>query len=82
MDQQPEARRAWTPFERTLMVTPLVVLLLLHFDVWREPDPAARVGWLPLELAWRLAWMVAASAYLWWFTARFWRAKRAEHAGR
>ncbi len=76
-----DAPRA-TRVERGVAVIGLVVLLVLHFDAWREPDPAARVGWLPLELAWRLAWMVAAGAYLWWFTARFWRAKRSEQAGR
>ena len=76
-DQPVERRAATTPLERVAAVAGLAFLCLLHFDFWREPDPAARVGWLPLELAWRLAWMVASGAYLWWFTARFWRAERA-----
>jgi hypothetical protein len=52
-----------------------LALLALHLDFWR-PQRVAFVGWLPEELAFRVAWMLAAWAYLWFFCARVW--KRAE----
>lgn len=61
-------------FERVVAVVLLVALLGLHFDWWRDAQAGAMVGWLPAEFAWRLAWMALAFVYLWWFTARFWRA--------
>ena len=49
-----------------------LVLLALHFDVWRGPRPGIWFGWLPEELAYRLLWMLGATAYLWMFTAWIW----------
>jgi hypothetical protein len=51
----------------------VVVLLVLHVDFWRPQRPLLYFGWLPEELAYRLLWMVAAAAYLFFFTARVWR---------
>ena len=50
-----------------------LALLALHLDFWREARPRLIGGVLPEELAWRLAWMGLACAYLFWFTARVWR---------
>lgn len=68
------------PAERILAVVLLVALCALHFDWWRTKGPGASIGWLPQEFAWRLAWIVLAFLYLWWFTARFWPAPRARGA--
>ena len=48
-------------------------LVLTHLIPWLEPTPRLLAGVLPVELAWRLAWMAAAFAYLLWFTVRIWR---------
>jgi hypothetical protein len=51
----------------------LALLLVLHLDFWRPRRPLLYFGWLPEELAYRVLWMVAASVYLLFFTARVWR---------
>jgi hypothetical protein len=51
----------------------VALLLVLHLDFWRPRRPLLYFGWLPEELAYRLLWMIAASAYLFFFTARIWR---------
>ncbi|QDU66418.1 hypothetical protein [Engelhardtia mirabilis] len=53
--------------------TGALVLVALHLDFWRTAQPRLIAGLVPEELAWRLAWMVLATAYLFWFTARVWR---------
>ncbi len=48
-------------------------LVVLHLDFWRPQRDVVHLGWIPEELAWRLAWMALATVYLWWFCARVWR---------
>ena len=48
------------------------VLLVLHHDFWRERGVELWFGWLPEELAWRLAWMLLTLGYLVWFCAVVW----------
>ena len=50
-----------------------VVLVALHLDFWRPQRPRSWFGWLPEELAWRLAWMGLAFLYLLYFCAHLWR---------
>ena len=59
--------------DRILAAVGLVVLLLLHFDVWRPLPAGTYFGWMPEELLFRLLWMLLAWAYLVWFCARVWR---------
>ena len=47
-----------------------VTLVLLHLDSWRPQRPRLYLGWVPEELAWRLAWMGLAWLYL-LFVLRF-----------
>lgn len=51
-----------------------LALLALHLDFWRGPRAGEVLG-LPEELAYRVGWMLLAAAYLWFFTARVWRAE-------
>jgi hypothetical protein len=53
---------------RLRLLLPLIALLVLHFDFWRESRPRLVLGWLPEELAWRLCWMALALALLWYWT--------------
>jgi len=58
---------------RTLAATSIAALLVLHVDAWN----ASRVepmllGWIPFDLAYHLAWMVAASLVLFHLTAKVW----------
>ncbi len=50
-----------------------LLLLVLHLDSWRAQRDVIYFGWMPEELAYRLAWMVLAWAYLLWFCSRVWR---------
>ena len=52
-------------------------LLALHLDTWRPQRAHLWFGWMPEELAWRLAWMAAAALYLVWFCSAVWRDDRA-----
>ena len=48
------------------------ILLALHLDFWRERGTELYLGWLPEELAWRVAWMLLAMCYLVWFCKSVW----------
>lgn len=50
----------------------LAGLLLGHLDSWRPQRAVVWFGWLPEELAWRIAWMLAAWAFVVWFTRAVW----------
>lgn len=51
-----------------------LVLVVLHHDFWLQGPRGAIAGALPVELVWRVAWMLLAAGWLWFFTARVWRA--------
>jgi hypothetical protein len=53
-------------------------LVALHLDWWRPQRARLWLGWIPEELAWRLLWMALATAYLFFFCARVWRADESE----
>lgn len=62
-----------------------ILLVALHlgfwdaWDAWRPDRPGqVRLGWIPDELAWRLAWMALAFAYLLWFCGAVWRIEESE----
>jgi hypothetical protein len=66
-----EPRTARVPrrrLESGLRWCALALLLFLHHDSWRERTDALRFGFLPDELVWRLCWIVAAVAWLFWLT--------------
>jgi len=50
-----------------------VLLLAGHLDFWRPQRAVLHFGWLPEELAWRLAWMFFAWLWLLFVCARVWR---------
>jgi hypothetical protein len=50
-----------------------LVLVLLHLDFWRPQRARLYFGWLPEELAWRVAWLLLAWALMLFVCARVWR---------
>ena len=55
-----------------------LLLLVLHFDIHlglRERSPEMLLGWLPMELAWRLGWMGLAWIWLVVVIRFVWRAR-------
>ncbi len=62
-----------TSRDRFLAWAGLLFLLVLHVDFWRPQRPVLYFGWLPEELAYRIAWMVLAWIYLMFFTSRVWK---------
>ena len=58
---------------RIVAIVGVVVLLLLHLDVWRPLPAGPWFGWMPEELLFRLLWMLLAWAYLLWFVRFIWR---------
>jgi hypothetical protein len=52
-----------------------VALLALHLDFWREREARIVLGWMPHELAYRLAWMALAWLYLAYVCKFVWRAE-------
>lgn len=50
-----------------------IALLALHLDAWRPQRNVTYLGVVPEELAWRLGWMVLATAYLVFFCRCVWR---------
>lgn len=47
----------------------MLTLVALHLDFWRVQRVELYFGWLPEELAWRLAWTLLAWVFLLWFCA-------------
>jgi len=48
----------------------VLALVFLHLDFWREQRVELDFGWMPEELAYRLAWMALAWLFLLCFCAR------------
>lgn len=57
---------------RRLLAVLVVVLLVLHLDVWNHGRAGLVLGWLPWDLAYHLAWMAAATAVVWYMTYGPW----------
>ena len=51
----------------------LLILLVLHFDFWRPSPPSLLGGWLPAELAYRLAHMLLSWLFLMFVCSRVWQ---------
>ena len=69
MTRAPEGKR----WERGLAWLGASILLVLHLDFWRPQEARLVLGWIPEDLAYRLLWMLLATLYLFWFTARIWK---------
>ena len=63
----------------SLSVLAGAALYVVHHWGWHDAAQPPRLlfGWLPVELAWRLAWMGAAWLFLLHLTSRVWREERA-----
>ncbi|MCA9716365.1 MAG: hypothetical protein H6713_30755 [Myxococcales bacterium] len=50
-----------------------VLLTLLHFDVWNNHRALPLTfGWMPVDLAYHVGWIVVATALVFYMTARVW----------
>jgi len=49
-----------------------LVLLALHLHFWIDPGPDLWWNWLPIDLAYRIAWLVLAWLYLLFFCRFVW----------
>ena len=49
-----------------------LLLVLLHLDFWRPQSPTLVFGWLPMDMAYRLGWLLLAWGYLVFFTHKVW----------
>ena len=81
-----------TRAQRRLAFLGAALLIVLHLDfllgdfllgdfllggaLWPGPEDVLLLGWIPPELAYRLAWMGLAWIYLEWFTRRGWGSER------
>lgn len=50
----------------------VAVLLGAHMLGFGQQGRALWFGWLPIDLAYRVAWMGAAAALVFWMTGRLW----------
>jgi hypothetical protein len=57
-----------------LLLFGVVVALLLatHMLRFGQAGRPLLLGWMPIDFAFRLAWMAAAMATVFWMTARLW----------
>ena len=57
---------------RWFAILSALALLGLHLDFWRPQRAILYGGWMPEELAYRLIWMLLATAWIAWFCQRIW----------
>ena len=50
----------------------VTALLVLHIDVWNHGQGGLVFGWMPYDLAYHLAWMLAATAVVIYMTLGPW----------
>ena len=65
---RPVSRRA----HHTLLAVLVTALLVLHIDVWNHGQGGLVFGWMPYDLAYHLAWMLAATAVVIYMTLGPW----------
>ncbi len=58
--------------ERWLFAIAVALLLATHMLRFGQGDRALVLGWVPIDLAYRLVWLCAATAVVFWMTARLW----------
>ncbi len=61
-----------------IAATGFLVLVVLHLDFWRPQSPRLLLGWLPQELAYRIAFIVLAWIYILWVCGWVWREEDAD----
>ncbi|MCA9693572.1 MAG: DUF3311 domain-containing protein [Myxococcales bacterium] len=60
----------------------VAALLALHVDTWNkgQVDPLV-LGWMPVDLAYHVGWVLAATAVIFYMTGRVWPEDPAERRG-
>lgn len=58
--------------ERGMFWLAVCGLLGLHMLGFGQGDRALLLGWMPIDLAYRVLWMALAAAVVFWMTGRLW----------
>jgi hypothetical protein len=58
--------------ERGLFWLAVVGLLGLHMLGFGQGERPLLLGWVPIDLAYRVLWMALAAAVVFWMTGRMW----------
>lgn len=58
--------------ELTLFWVAVAVLLVAHMFGFGQRGRPLLFGWMPIDLAYRVLWMLLAAGLVFWMTARLW----------
>jgi hypothetical protein len=58
--------------ELTTFWAAVVVLLVAHMFGFGQGGRPLLFGWMPIDLAYRVLWMLLAAGLVFWMTARLW----------
>lgn len=58
--------------EHGLFWAAVAVLLVAHMFGLGQGDRPLLLGWVPLDLAYRVGWIALAAALVFWMTGRLW----------
>lgn len=58
--------------EQVLFAIAVIVLLAAHMLRFDQGERALILGFMPIDFAYRLAWLAAASGVVFWMTGRLW----------
>jgi hypothetical protein len=58
--------------ELTLFWVAVVVLLVAHMFGFGQGGRPLLFGWMPIDLAYRVLWMLLAGCLVFWMTGRLW----------
>ena len=50
----------------------VVALLIAHMFSVEQGERALVLGWIPVDMAYRVAWMICAAGVVAWMTTRLW----------
>lgn len=58
--------------ERSLFWTAVATLLVAHMFSLEQGERALVLGWIPVDMAYRVVWMGCAAGLVAWMTTRLW----------
>jgi len=65
-------RRRPSAWEKVLFGLCVVALLATHMISIEQGERPLVLGWLPVDMAYRVVWMAAAAGLVAWMTTRLW----------
>ncbi|MFV8755790.1 hypothetical protein ACNOYE_35005 [Nannocystaceae bacterium ST9] len=58
--------------ERVLFAIVVAILLAAHMLRFGQDGRPLLFGWMPIDFAYRIAWLAAATGVVFWMTGRLW----------